>query len=1651
MKKQKILKYLIILVSTILAICLIYNIVKAVQTGNQTVYVSTSNNYYIDTDLEAIVEITSQKIIEDGKIKVKLLDSEEKGIKGVKEKYELSENSTSNITLKIPENLEPGKYYLEVTATTNLGKDKVKKAINIQNNKDENINVTFDKGIYKPGDTVNFRALLTYKDNDKPIEEDINISIYDGNDNRVYNKSSKTSAYGIISGSFNLADEVNSGNYKLTVTTKGQEYSKYFTVNPYVTPKYGVEIVTDKDNYLVGEKANITIKTSYFFGEKVNNANVNLKIEKEEFKGQTDANGEFKIEYEVKNPGKINISTTVVDTSNYMVEEAKTISVGTDIFEIEVLPVYGNIINSIDNEIYIFTKKADGTGIKTYLTVNVGKIKRQVITDENGIGKVQLTASDISNIITADNQVELKITAQDMENNQVSKNVKIYSQNNYGTVISTDKVKYNVGEDIEVKINSIDNSEKTIYISKNDKVIKMITTTDEEISLNLEDTYGLVDINVINTRNQYDYYVYNYSHNRNINTKRTIFIKPDKELNINIEADSDEYKPGDTATLKFNLSDEENKKVDGAMLISILDEAILNLASNDISIDNIKLALSDIKFTEDLDAATLYTNIIDDSSETTLMGILLKQSNSDNLVSKTACYSDIRQYEYEQRSILLGIALVVILGIVGYIKSKKIRLVVGHTLALTAIVIILLSSLYEFLYYETDLEEISVFILVAISSIILYVLFFYKNKKYLLKFLLQYFVIIVLADVIISVISEYTSLYRDTAILITLLILPVLYTIVILADRAGKKVSKLKEILQTALKCEIIFTITWLIFKEYFVLPTLILDCIYKKVLRKNKDEKDENEEKEKNRKATILEIGIQVILGIIIGITPLFIVIYIFSLSSGLMQNSMGSIQQAPSMSDSWNNGIIDMNAATGSVGSTNKGPSSFGDILNSADSFLSSGNKESESIDTAQKENEFVEEKESTEDENIRNVFLESLCFIPELITENGSANKEIKLSDNITTWQIQVVGNTKEGQVGYASDTFKVFKEFFVDFSMPTNSVVGDKVSLPITIFNYTENNLTVSLNIPEQKWMKLGEYSKVISLGAKETKMIYLPIEILTSGENKLRVEAKANELTDIIERTMKTEENGIKISNVVASGTFEDKLELDVLYLQNYKPGTGSLKVKLYGTAMSQAVEGLENIFRMPTGCFEQVSSSLYPDILVLNYLEQTDNINEELRKKALNYIETGYQKILTYEVSSEKGGYSLYGHAPAELVLTAYGLMEIKDLSEVYDVDEKVLENMKKYILDKQNSNGSFNLERQYTHGVVNTSNELALNAYIIWALTESFPEEKALKKSVEYLEEKIDEVTDNYTMALMANVFANTNSKKTNTVINKLVKNIQKQGDNICYLTSNIKDYYGSYGRYQNIQTTALTSMALTKVNSNSKTNLKLINYIISQKDVYGTWGTTQATILALKALIEYEGNTTISEQEIEISLNKNKKNIKVEKDNLDVYQVNFEEVEKENKLKIELEKGKLYYEVIQEYYVDYENYDKENSFNLEYTIDTDVKVNDFIKQKIKISNTSKEEIANGMLEISIPQACSVKEESLSKLQTYGVIEKYEYSYDKIYLYIRNLKQNDFIDVDIEYKADYPASILGGVVRVYDYYNPDIEAIAMPTSIIIK
>lgn len=1655
MKKKKVAKAILLSLFILISIFFIIALYKSFRNGNQQIRWNSNTKYYANSNLTATIQVKDNKQNPlKSTVKVQLVDDNNKKVKKANAKYKQEAGEDINIQIPIPE-VESGTYYLEAKVSSKKGTDTIRKTIQIIGKDHANINITFDKGIYKPGDEVKYRTLLTSKMSDKPIEEEVNISIYDGNDNRVYNETVKSSDFGIISGTFKLADEVNSGTYKLTASTKDLEISKQFQVSPYVIPKFETNIKLNQENYLVGEKAEATISSKYFFGEPVKNAAVKIYIDEKEVKtGTTNEAGEYKFEYEIKEAKKYAIRTEVIDSSNYFVEAAQSFVAGTDIFEIELLPENKDLISGMSNDIYVFTRKADGTPVKTYVTIACDKITRQVATDENGIGKfsMDITGSSNSRTVTPEPYYEemydisyrepnptygktFHVTAEDMQKQKITKTIYLNVVNT-NMLLKTDKAKYDIGEKVKLNVvSNLDAVANQIYAYKNDKLLKIISTDQNEIELDLDNNYGIIDIYA--------------SKLGNTSCKRTIFVSPNKTMEIKISTDKEEYKPGEEIKIGFEAKQNGEGK-DTALLVSMLDEAVLNLAGNDLSIDNIKLALSDIHFSDELDAATLYASIIENKSDQTIMGLLLKQSAKDMRLDTKVFDNRVAKEDAIAVSIILGI--IIGLSVLIYImkKSIKTREILKHIVGVFGIYASLICLTGEFISYILEdilyglsgsysYEAFSIIVTLTILllvTLILYILFLRKKKDIFFKTTIAN-IISLLVFIIIVVWIENSMI---VPIFIGIVALLVIYLITAILKSKGAldaemdgKHKKLKLMLVGITKYSIIGIISLLIgyflynmtYEESILIGgVLVQTYLYPFIM-----------DVIKNRSGykRILSIG-TIAASVIATLIVLGIIGAVFNSinapRAGAMGQSIGGgiyknvYDSGPSGGSSWDvrtdfEGSV--NSATGSVSKSN----SIFDMLPEMSVAQNVREEANMSNVSEQLKQEVVEE-------NVRNIFLESMCFIPELIAKDGKADIILKLSDNITTWNIQTVGNTKDGVIGYSSKQVKVFKEFFVDFELPKNLINGDVVSIPVTIYNYTDKMLDANIHVADPELLKEDKCFEVIENGsmtikveAKSTKMVYVSLKMIKAGTQRLRIETKVGDLSDIVEKTIEITPNGYKKEKLVSSGTFEKLLEQDILYLEDIVgDSTRKLTVKLYETPMAQVVNGLENIFRMPTGCFEQISSSLYPNGLALKYMKDNNLIDEQLSQRVTSYISSGYQKLLTYEVLSERGGFSLYGDNPAETVLTSYGLMELKDLSKAYPVDEKVLTRMQEFLYNKQNADGSFKITGSHLGGA-SSNNNLSLNAYIIWALTESFPNDARLNRSIDYLTANIDKTNDNYTLALIANALANVNNKEAKRVVNKLLDQVAVNGD-AASLTSTVRDYYGSYGDTQTIQTTALTSMALSKLQMSPKTNGMLINYIIKSKDAYGTWRSTQATILALKSLITYSESEGIEKQEITIKVNDEEQKIKIGENPISIYQNIFDQLEKENKIKITLPKGKLYYEIVQEYYVPYETIKtEENKIKVNMQMPDNIKVNEKVEQIIRLENTTNEAIENLMVTIDIPSGFTVIEESLELLKVNGIIEKYETNYRQINVYIRNFTRSEFKDLKVQLRASYPVNII--------------------------
>ncbi len=86
----------------------------------------------------------------------------------------------------------------------------------------------------------------------------------------------KTSDFGVASADFQLADEVNAGDYHIRAVLADHTADKTVAVKPYVLPKFKADVTADKRFYLPKETIKADLQSDYFFGKPVAGAKVKV-------------------------------------------------------------------------------------------------------------------------------------------------------------------------------------------------------------------------------------------------------------------------------------------------------------------------------------------------------------------------------------------------------------------------------------------------------------------------------------------------------------------------------------------------------------------------------------------------------------------------------------------------------------------------------------------------------------------------------------------------------------------------------------------------------------------------------------------------------------------------------------------------------------------------------------------------------------------------------------------------------------------------------------------------------------------------------------------------------------------------------------------------------------------------------------------------------------------------------------------------------------------------------------------------------------------------------------------------------------------------------------------------------------------------------
>src|SRR4029078_263756 len=116
--------------------------------------------------------------------------------------------------------------------------------------------------------------------------------------------------------------------------------------------------------------------------------------------------------------------------------------------------------------------------------------------------------------------------------------------------------------------------------------------------------------------------------------------------------------------------------------------------------------------------------------------------------------------------------------------------------------------------------------------------------------------------------------------------------------------------------------------------------------------------------------------------------------------------------------------------------------------------------------------EKKDEAPTARVRSYFPEALYINPELVTDaEGRASISIPLADSITTWRMSMLASTTRGALGTGTSSLKVFQDFFVDLDLPVTLTEGDRVSIPVAVYNYSGSRGWVSLKVTHEDWFTM----------------------------------------------------------------------------------------------------------------------------------------------------------------------------------------------------------------------------------------------------------------------------------------------------------------------------------------------------------------------------------------------------------------------------------------------------------------------------------------------------------------------------------------------------------------------------------------------------
>ncbi len=473
-------------------------------------------------------------------------------------------------------------------------------------------------------------------------------------------------------------------------------------------------------------------------------------------------------------------------------------------------------------------------------------------------------------------------------------------------------------------------------------------------------------------------------------------------------------------------------------------------------------------------------------------------------------------------------------------------------------------------------------------------------------------------------------------------------------------------------------------------------------------------------------------------------------------------------------------------------------------------------------------------------------------------GKAQVKFVLPDNLTTWQTEAVGVSKDTKLGVGYREFLTKKKLMVVPLKPRFVVPGDDFYLGAKIFNQTDKKQKLNVMFTSLTLLLDNDQSiKNITIKPQETETVYFKVTAspkIKTGIHRFILSAKSDSLEDTVEQTIDVTRNNTY--EVVASANYTTaQSSREYVFLpEDIVKDRGELTIKSSATLAVFLPDALNYLIQYPYGCSEQIASKLNAIAIVKRGLN-LPNISDKFQLKKVIYqdreysvdelVEIGLSKL--YHNQQGDGGFSYWRQGRSDFYLTIHVVETLNNLSLAgYNIDKERLQRAVDYLYRKITTD-----RRLYRD-----KNTVIFTSYTLFRLP-GFSGERysgLRRKIIQIANDElfINDQINNTSLAYLAIVLS---QKGFDLRLRDRIFTALENRIDIDARGAFLEQSRETYWRYWEtpIKNTSLYLKALVATKSKNPIIDKTVRWLLNSRSKDGAWGSTNNTLSVIDALVDY------------------------------------------------------------------------------------------------------------------------------------------------------------------------------------------------------